>query len=79
MQTSRQEILTKNELVDWLLHPVTKKVRHKIEAEVVETQARMGDGYTLDFDNVDRTAILTAREVGKIEGLEFIFNMEADE
>ena len=72
------EVLTKDDLIDWLMHPATKKVRFKVEQEIQRSKNIMGDGYTLDLDNVGRTAILTAREVGKIEGLDFIFNIEAD-
>ena len=75
----RQEVLTKDELVEWFLHPVTKKVRHKIDMEVIDAQARLGNGCTLDSESVDRTAIRTAREVGLIEGLMFLVNIEADE
>ena len=71
-------MLTKDDLVEWFLHPATKKVRHKIEQEVRRATERMGHGYTLDLDSVDKTAMLTARENGYIEGLEFIFNIEAD-
>ena len=73
-----QEVLTKDDLVEWFLNPVTKKVRKKIEREIQNCEDRLGSGWALDFDSVEKTALLTAREVGIIEGLNFVFRMEAD-
>ena len=72
------EVLTKDDLVGWFLNPITKKVRHKIEREIASISRDMALGFTLYLDGCDKTSMKTAREVGKIEGLEFIFNIEAD-
>ena len=78
MRTDSLEVLTKDDLVDWFLHPVTKKVRFKIEKEIEESRNKLADGWALDLDDIGRTAILTAREVGRIEGLKVLFDIEAD-
>jgi len=72
------EVLTKDDLVGWFMNPVTKKIRYKIEQEIARITVEMGHGFTLYLDNGDKTAMRTAREVGKIEGLEFIFDIEPD-
>ena len=79
MQTDSKEILTKDELVEWFLHPVTKKVRYKIEREIQSCQDRLSSGWAIDFDSAEKTALLTVKEIGMVEGLSFLFNMEADE
>ena len=74
------EVLTKDDLVGWFLHPATKKVRYKVEQEIASCRNKLADGWTLSFGGgADKTAMLTAREVGKLEGLEFLFELEADE
>jgi len=72
------EVLTKDDLVGWFMNPVTKKVRHKIEQEIANISREMALGFTLYLDSSDKTSMRTAREVGKIEGLEFLFNIEPD-
>ena len=72
------EVLTKDDLVGWFMHPVTKKVRHKIEQEIARIQYEMGRGFTVYSESSDKTAMKTAREVGKIEGLDFVFDIEPD-
>ena len=37
------------------------------------------DVYESVGGGADKTAMLTAREVGKLEGLKFLFELEADE
>ena len=75
---SPQEVLTKDDLVGWFMNPVTKKVRHRIQQKIEETRNRLGDGFTVYMGNSDKTAMNTAKETGRIEGLEFIFNLEGD-
>ena len=75
---SPQEVLTKDDLVGWFMNPVTKKVRYKIDEQITECRSKLADGWTLSTGNAEKTAILTAREVGKIEGLEFLFSIEGD-
>lgn len=77
-KNSPLEVLTKDDLVGWFMHPVTKKIRHKIDQEKSLIEFEMAHGFTLYLDNVDKTAMKTAREVGKIEGLDFLFNIEPD-
>jgi hypothetical protein len=60
------------------MNPVTKKVRHKIEQEIARIQYEMGHGFTVYPENSDKTAMRTAREVGKIEGLDFVFDIAPD-
>lgn len=73
------EGLSKDDLVEWFMHPITKKVRYKIEKNLLQVKGRMGEGWTLNVNSIEETAMRTARDVGYIEGLEFIFNIEADE
>ena len=75
---SPQEVLTKDDLVGWFMNPITKKVRHRIQQKIEETKNRLGDGFTVYMGNSDKTAMCTAKETGRIEGLEFIFNIEGD-
>ena len=75
---SPEEVLTQDDLVGWFLNPITKKIRYKIEQEIIECRSKLADGWTLSTSNAEKTAILTAREVGKVEGLGFIFNIEPD-
>ena len=75
---SPQEVLTKDDLVGWFMNPVTKKVRHRIQQEIEETRNRLVYGFTVYIGNSDKTAMSTAKETGRIEGLEFIFNLEGD-
>ena len=77
-RNSPVEVLTKDDLVGWFMHPITKKIRHKVEQEIARIKAEMCWGFTLHLENAEKTAMKTAREVGKIEGLDFIFNIEAD-
>ena len=72
------EVLTKDDLVEWFLHPATKKVRFKVKQEIQSAKERLGDGWTLELESVEGTALRTAKEVGYVEGLEFIFNIEGD-
>jgi len=60
------------------MNPVTKKVRYKLQQEIQEMRDRLGSGWTFHRSNVEKTALETAEIVGKIEGLEFIFNIEGD-
>jgi hypothetical protein len=60
------------------MNPITKKVRHRIQQKIEETRDRLGDGFTVYMGNSDKTAMNTAKETGRIEGLEFIFNLEGD-
>ena len=73
------EVLTKDDLVGWFLHPATKKVRYKVEQEIEACRSRLADGWTLSLGSAEKTSMLTARDVGKIEGLRFLFELEADE
>jgi len=81
MQQARSpvEVLSKDDLVEWFMHPITKKVRYKIEQTLLQAKGNLGAGWTLNLTSVEETAMRTARDVGYIEGLEFIFNIEADE
>ena len=72
------EVLTKDDLVEWFLHPATKKIRYKIEKEISQSQGRLGNGFTLYLDSLNKTSLRTAKEVGYVEGLQFLFNIEAD-
>jgi len=78
MRTDSREVLTKEELVEWFLNPVTKKVRFKIEQKIQSQHKKLGHGWTFDRDSMEKTAMETAEMCGKIEGLEFIFNLEGD-
>ena len=78
MQVNSQEVLTKDELVEWFLNPITKKVRFKIEKKIRECQEHLGNGWTLHRESMERTALETAELAGKVEGLEFIFEIEGD-
>ena len=75
---SPQEVLTKDDLVAWFMNPITKKVRHRIQQKIEETRDRLSDGFTVYMGNSDKTSMYTAKETGRIEGLEFIFNIEGD-
>lgn len=72
------EVLTKDDLVGWFLNPVTKKVRYKIEQEIANISREMALGFTLYLDSCDKTCMKTAREAGRIEGLNFLLNIEPD-
>ncbi len=72
------EVLTKDDLVEWFLHPATKKIRFKVEQEIQNAKDRLGSGYTLELDSIEETVLRTSKEVGYVEGLEFIFNIEGD-
>lgn len=78
MQTDSQEVLTKEEMIEWFLNPITKKVRFNIEKELESAHKKLGDGWTLHRESAERTAIETAETCGKIEGLGFIFNIEGE-
>ena len=66
------EVLTKDDLVEWFLHPATKKVRFKVEEEIQNAKDRLGNGFTLYLDSLNKTSLRTAKEVGYVEGLDFI-------
>ena len=72
------EVLTKDDLVGWFMNPVTKKIRYKIEQEIANISREMSLGFTLYLDSCDKTSMRTAREAGKIEGLQFLFDIEPD-
>ena len=62
--------MTKDEIYDWISHPVTKQVK-EIYTEVKNTLAKeLIDGVTLGDE------IATAKKVGMIKGLEFFLNLE---
>ena len=77
-KNSPLEVLTKDDLVGWFMNPATKKVRFKVEQEIEACRNRLADGWTLDLEDIGHTAVLTAREIGKVEGLKFLFELEAD-
>lgn len=72
------EPITKEEYEGWLQDPVTKKVVKQFENKSSNIQQDLALGMTLDEDCADRTAILTAKAVGKIEGINEIFKIDVE-
>lgn len=64
--------LSKQELDNWLLDPVTKKVRIKIMQLIQEIKDNWADGKFKDN-------LVDAEERGRIKGLSEIFEVESDE
>lgn len=64
--------LSKPELDNWLLDPVTKKVRIKIMQLIQEIKDNWADGKFKD-------AFIDAEQRGCIKGLSEIFEIESDE
>lgn len=71
------ESLTKEEYEAWLQDPATKKVLKELQRRMAIQEAELSHGNTVDEDNIYRTAMLTVKKVGKIEGINEIFHVVA--
>jgi len=78
MRTDSKVVLTKDELVEWHLNPITQKIKLIVKEQLKDVHSKLGNGWTLHRGSIEKTALETAEMVGKIEGLEFIFNLEGD-
>lgn len=50
----------------WRDHPVTQELRRWLEGSAHDVMLAMGSGHTLDFASADRTALMTAEQVGRV-------------
>lgn len=72
------ELITKEEYEDWSQHPVTRKVLKQLEDKILFLKTDFSIGKTLDEDSFAHTTILTAKAVGKIEGINEIFKIDVE-
>ena len=71
----KMEPITKEEYESWVQDPITRKVLKQLEDKISGITSDLGTGRTLDEDNAEATLSRTARLVGKIEGINEIFNV----
>lgn len=72
------EPITDEEYEGWSQDPVTKKVFKRLELTMDNIRRIIGAGGTLDEDSAEATLGRTARLVGKIEGINEIFNVDRE-
>lgn len=68
--------LTKEQYIGWKQDPTTIKVFQQLEKRIVEIQENLGTGGTLNRSSAIETLANTTHEIGKIEGIREIFDME---
>jgi len=71
----------KENLEIWQNDPFTRWYLEQIDKERDEIQTLMGRGFTVDCSSVDITALETAKNFGKVSGLDFctFFDIERGE
>ena len=69
--------LEREELKMWRKEPITAEVISRMTDELNATLLGMGDGSSLG-DSTDETAQVTAYNVGYVQGLKFMLEMQAD-
>lgn len=60
----------------WRHDPLTVKYRQFIEAIRADYKEQMARSATLNFDSVERTAMMTAKLLGVIEGLDILLDTD---
>lgn len=60
---------SKDDWIDWKNSPVTQWVKEELELMRLQYQEDMGRGAVLDINSLERTALLTAQNVGFIDGI----------
>ena len=68
--------ITNGEFLGWKQDPITMQVFKKLQNHIQEIESFIGHGGTLDYSSGSKTAIATAHEIGKIRGIETIFELE---
>ena len=68
--------LTEVEFVAWIQDITTRKVFKLLEKKIKEIQRNLGTGGTLNASSPWETLTNTAKEVGKIEGIQEIFDLD---
>lgn len=68
--------LPQESYLGWQRDPMTIKVFLRLEAKIKEIEENLGSGGTLNHSSTSETLANTAREVGRIEGIREIFNLE---
>jgi len=69
-------MLTQAQLDGWKIDPVTIMVFKKLEEKIAQIKDNLGTGGSLNCSSSTETLGNTAREVGKIEGISEIFDLE---
>lgn len=70
--------ITKNDLLDWKNHPVTKAYQAGLESKIREIEMSLGTGISLNYDNPYATASLTAKFTGEIQGLKEALDIDTE-
>lgn len=60
----------------WKDNPTTRKVMYLLECEMSEVQDRMSKGGTVAYGDAEKTAMLQSHDVGYLEGIKQIFDLE---
>jgi hypothetical protein len=67
--------ITKEEFEAWRSNPVTVGVMNELRLTRDEVLKRLGQGNTVYQENADATQAMTARAIGKIEGINELLNI----
>jgi hypothetical protein len=63
----------------WKTDPMTQWYLEQIDKERNEIQVLMGQGFTVNPESVENTAMETAKNFGKVNGLDFCTTFEIEE
>ena len=71
--------ISKEFMLEWLQHPVTKKVIKELSQAREDFRQVLTEGGMLDMTSTEKTALQTARTVGRIEGLNLLLEIDIKE
>ena len=70
--------LPQESYLGWKQDPITIKVFQRLEKRIKEIEEGLGSGGTLDHESATVTLANTAREVGRIEEIREILDLEIE-
>ena len=70
------EQLRPEDFHEWQQNPVTQYYFSQITAKIIEKMKYVGGGGTYNEENVYQTAMQTAKEIGAIEALQEVLDIE---